>query len=43
MPDEKLFIDNSSKEIRFYSELSGIKVDRRFKVADMMYEGELEY
>jgi hypothetical protein len=43
MPDEKPFIDNSSKEIRFYSEFSGVKVDRRFKVADMMYEGELEY
>ena len=44
MPDEKPFIDANSKEIRFYAELSGgIKVDRRFKVADMMYQGELEY
>jgi len=44
MPDEKLFLDSSSKEIRFYSEVSGdIKIDRRFKVADMMYQGELEY
>jgi hypothetical protein len=44
MPDEKLFLDSSSKEIRFYSEVSNdIKIDRRFKVADMMYQGELEY
>src|SRR5436190_13773554 len=44
MPDEKLFIDGNAKEIRFYSEVSGsVKIDRRFKTADMMYEGELEY
>jgi len=43
MPDGKLFIDSSSKEIRFYSQFDVVKVDRRFKVADMMYEGELEY
>lgn len=44
MPDDKLFINADSKEIRFYTELSSsIKVDRRFKVADMMYEGQLEY
>jgi hypothetical protein len=44
MPDEKLFLDSSSKEIRFFTDLGGgVKVDRRFKVADMMYEGELEY
>jgi len=44
MPEEKLFIDGNTKEIRFYSELSSnIKIDRRFKTADMMLEGELEY
>ena len=44
MPEEKLFIDANTKEVRFYSELSSdIKIDRRFKMADMMYEGELEY
>ena len=44
MPDEKPFLDASMKEIRFYSELSSsIKIDRRFKIADMMYQGELEY
>lgn len=43
-PGGKLFIDNGSKEIRFFSQVSGgVKIDRRFKVADMMYEGELEY
>jgi len=45
MPEEKLFIDaTNTKEIRFYSEVSGsVKIDRRFKIADMMYQGELEY
>ena len=44
MPDEKPFIDASSKEIRFFAQVNGsIKIDRRFKVADMMYQGELEY
>jgi hypothetical protein len=43
-PDGQPFIDANTKEIRFYTKLSGsMKVDRRFKVADMMYEGELEY
>src|SRR5215831_9742032 len=37
MPDEKPFIDSNSKEIRFYTEFDNVKVDRRFKVADMMY------
>ena len=44
MPDEKPFIDANSKEIRFFAQVNGsIKIDRRFKVADMMYQGELEY
>jgi len=44
MPDEKPFIDASSKEIRFFAQVSNsIKIDRRFKIADMMYQGELEY
>jgi len=44
MPDEKPFIDATSKEIRFFAQInSNIKIDRRFKVADMMYQGELEY
>jgi hypothetical protein len=43
MPEEKLFIDASMKEIRFFTQFGLVKVDRRFKVADMMYQGELEY
>ena len=44
MPDEKPFIDAGSKEVRFFAQVnSNIKIDRRFKIADMMYQGELEY
>ena len=43
-PGEKSFIDANSGEIHFFAQLSNsVKVDRRFKVAAMMYEGELEY
>jgi hypothetical protein len=43
-PGEKPFLDASSSEVRFFAQFSeGIKIDRRFKVADMMYQGELEY
>ena len=43
-PDEKLFLDAKSTELRFFTQLSNdLKVDRRFKTADMMYQGELEY
>jgi hypothetical protein len=42
--DGKPFIDEKSGEIRFYAKLPNIpKLDRRFKVADMMYQGALEY
>ena len=38
------FITPESEEIRFYTELdSSYKLDRRFKVKEMMYEGKLEY
>jgi hypothetical protein len=38
------FIRDKSGEIRFFAKYpNGIKIDRRFKVADMMYQGELEY
>jgi hypothetical protein len=43
LPQEKLFIGPDTKEIRFFSQFGVVKVDRRFKIADMMYEGELEY
>jgi len=38
------FINDKSGEIRFYAKLPQLqKIDRRFKVADMMYQGQLEY
>jgi hypothetical protein len=42
---EKPFIDANTREVRFHAEYSNpaIKIDRRFKVADMMYQGALEY
>jgi hypothetical protein len=42
--DGQPFVTPESEEIHFYSELSdNYKLDRRFKVKDMMYEGKLEY
>jgi hypothetical protein len=42
--DEQPFIKENSGEVRFFTKYSnGMKVDRRFKVSDMMYEGQLEY
>ena len=42
--DGKPFITDSAGEVRFHAEYpNGPKIDRRFKVADMMYEGALEY
>ena len=38
------FITDKSSEIRFYTKYpNGLKVDRRFKLANMKYQGELEY
>ena len=38
------FLDANSGEVRFVTALGNlIKINRRFKVADMMYEGKLEY
>ncbi len=38
------FITRDAGEVRFYAEYSnGIKINRRFKIADMIYGGELEY
>jgi hypothetical protein len=38
------FITKDTGEVRFYTQFSNsIKVDRRFKIADMMYLGALEY
>lgn len=45
--DGKPFLAANSGEVRFYSEFSvgstGLKLDRRFKINDMMYNGNLEY
>lgn len=42
--DDKPFITAESEEIHFYTELSDVyKLDRRFKVKDMMFDGKLEY
>jgi hypothetical protein len=38
------FLNPNSGEVRFHTEYpTGIQIDRRFKVADMVYKGELEY
>ena len=40
----KPFIESSSGEVRFVLEMGKtIKISRKFKVAEMMYEGKLEY
>ena len=42
--DGQPFINDKSGEIRFYAKFPQLqKIDRRFKVADMMYQGQLEY
>lgn len=42
--DEKPFIADNSGEVRFYAKYpNGPKIDRKFKVSEMMYNGELEY
>jgi hypothetical protein len=44
MVDGKPFITPESEEIHFYAELDGnYRLDRRFKVKEMIYEGKLEY
>ena len=37
------FLDANSGEVRVYMEIGKTKLTRRFKVADMMYGGKLEY
>lgn len=42
--EDQPFINGNSGEVRFFTKYpNGMKVDRRFKVSDMMYEGQLEY
>jgi hypothetical protein len=41
--DGEPFIKDANGDLRFYVKFpNGIKVDRRFKLADMMYQGQLE-
>lgn len=38
------FITTGAGEVRFHAQYAnGIKIDRRFKIADMMYQGQVEY
>lgn len=42
--DERPFVTEQAGEIRFYSEISEkIKMNMRFKVSEMIYQGSLEY
>jgi hypothetical protein len=42
--DEKPFIGEQAGEVRFFSKVpNGPKIDRRFKVSEMTYNGALEY
>ncbi len=41
--DERRFLNQESGEVRFVSEVGKLKLDMRFKVVDMMYDGQLEY
>lgn len=44
MLDGEPFLTPDSNSVRFYSELAGnYRLDRRFKVGEMMFEGKLEY
>jgi len=41
--DGEPFVKDATGELRFYAKYpNGIKIDRRFKLADMMYQGQLE-
>jgi hypothetical protein len=40
---ERPFLNGDSGEVRFVSELGKLKLDTRFKVSEMMYDGKLEY
>lgn len=42
--DNQPFINNNTGEVRFVTKYpNGIRVNRQFKVSDMMYNGQLEY
>jgi hypothetical protein len=42
--DGRAFLNSESRDVRFYSEVgANVKLNLRFKVADMVYHGKLEY
>ena len=41
--DERRFLNHESGEVRFVSEIGKLKLDMRFKVSEMNYDGQLEY
>ena len=41
--DERPFLNSESGEVRFVCDAAKIKLNVRFKVSEMMYEGKLEY
>ncbi len=42
--DGKAFLSDKNSELRFYSEVGpNVKLNRRFKVSDMVHQGKLEY
>ena len=42
--DGRVFLTPDHSEVRFYSEVgTSLKLNQRFKVADMIYQGKLEY
>jgi len=42
--DGKPFLNSDFTQVRFYSEVSRkVKIDQRFKISDMEYQGKLEY
>lgn len=41
--DERAFLNRDSSEVRFVSEVGRVRLNMRFKVSEMMYDGKLEY
>jgi hypothetical protein len=42
--NNELFVNEQSGFLRFYSEMTkNVKINMRFKISDMMYDGKLEY
>jgi len=43
-PEQKPFVESNTTELRFVAQFpAGLKIDRRFKIADMNYLGAIEY